>query len=113
MEKMKQVMDRLRSHPPQEIEGQKVISIEDYETGMRTEMGSNKTEKLHLPQSDVLLFRLLDKTRLVIRPSGTEPKIKIYAGVSTEKFPSLEEGIQECDKRLDLFLEALKKDAEC
>jgi phosphomannomutase len=104
-------MVHLRSNPPKNIAGQAVVSLEDYEKRQRVYLDSGKVEKLELPQSDVLLFRLADKTRLVIRPSGTEPKIKIYGCVTTDHFKTIEEGIQECDKRLDLFLDTLKKDA--
>jgi phosphomannomutase len=111
MGQMASVMDHLRSNPPKNVAGKAVISIEDYEKRERVYLDSGKTEKLELPKSDVLLFRLADKTRLVIRPSGTEPKIKIYGSVSADNFKTIDEGIQECDQRLDLFLDALKKDA--
>jgi phosphomannomutase len=113
MEKMAQMMLRLRSDPPQAIGGQAVDYVEDYQSQKRVFTASGKVEKLNLPQSDVLLFRLQDKTRLVIRPSGTEPKVKIYGGTTLEKFVSLESGLQDCDKRLDLFMQALKKDTSC
>ncbi len=104
MEQMAQVMHSLRTNPPKMIGGQPVVCIEDYEKG---------TVRVDLPQSDVLLFRLKDKTRLVIRPSGTEPKIKIYGGASSENFSTIESGIQECDERLDRLMHALKKEAQC
>jgi phosphomannomutase len=111
MDQMASVMKRLRSNPPKTIAGHAVVSIEDYEKRLRINLATSKTEKLELPQSDVLLFWLDDKSRLVIRPSGTEPKIKIYGCVTAEKFSSIESGIQECDQRLDLLLDTLKKDA--
>lgn len=111
MEQMASVMQRLRSSPPKNIAGHRVVSIEDYEKRIRINLSDPKTEKLTLPQSDVLSFHLEDKSRLIIRPSGTEPKIKIYGSVSSEKFTSIESGISECDQRLDLLLDTLKKDA--
>jgi phosphoglucomutase/phosphomannomutase len=113
METMSLVMEKLRSNPPQEIDGQPVVCIEDYDLQTRLYTGSGKREELDLPPSDVLLFRLKDNTRLVIRPSGTEPKIKIYGGVASEDFASVDSGIKECDARLDSFLQALKKEATC
>lgn len=113
MEQMAAMMHKLRTTPPKTISDIPVICIEDYETHTRLHTDTGKVEKLELPQSDVLLFRLADKTRLVIRPSGTEPKIKIYGCATTASYISIESGIQECDKRLDLYLETLKNDAAC
>ena len=109
MDQMAAVMKRLRSNPPKEIAGRSVVYLEDYEKRQRIDFRSGKKEPLELPQSDVLLFRLSDEARLVVRPSGTEPKIKIYGGVSSATFKTIEEAIQECDKRLDLLLDTLKK----
>lgn len=111
-DEMFSLMHRLRSNPPKNIAGHSVISIEDYKKGLRIDLTSSQTEKLNLPQSDVLLFRLEEKSRLVIRPSGTEPKIKIYGSISLEKFQTVEQGIQECDQRLDGLLHAFKKDVQ-
>lgn len=97
IEKMKEMMQKLRSHPPKEILGQKIVLIEDYLSG-----------KLPLPKSDVLLFRLEDESKLVIRPSGTEPKLKLYAEVRLRSFPSLDEGIKACDQKLDQLLKAIR-----
>ncbi|MDJ0651799.1 MAG: phospho-sugar mutase [Simkaniaceae bacterium] len=69
LETMERLMKELRANPPKAIEGQKVIDIEDYLTG---------NTHLPLPKSNVILFRLEDQSKFVIRPSGTEPKIKIY-----------------------------------
>ncbi|MDN3509512.1 MAG: phospho-sugar mutase [Candidatus Neptunochlamydia sp.] len=81
IETMKKLMKELRANPPREIEGQKVIDIEDYLTG-----------KTHtpLPKSNVLLFRLEDQSKFIIRPSGTEPKIKIYGLVRHQEKKWLE-----------------------
>ncbi len=68
MERMKKDMTRLRDMPPAELAGKKVVEIIDY----------LKTEKTELPASDVMEFRLQDGGRVTVRPSGTEPKIKVY-----------------------------------
>ncbi len=90
METMERLMKELRVNPPKEIEGQKVIDIEDYLTG--------KTA-IPLPKSNVLLFRLEDQSKFIIRPSGTEPKIKIYGLVRHQE-----------KKRLEAALNGLKED---
>ncbi len=95
-EKMDAAMQKLRAHPPKAVLHQKVKVLEDYQKGVH-----------HLPKSNVLLFRLEDGSKLVVRPSGTEPKIKIYAGVQLKSFSSLQEGITQCDQKLDLLLKAM------
>jgi phosphomannomutase len=62
-----------------------------------------------LPVSDVLLFRLEDHTKITIRPSGTEPKLKIYLAIKSLN-PSVEGGLRQCDEQLDALIAALKKD---
>jgi phosphomannomutase len=106
MDQMSALMSDLRVSPPRQIGDQQVLYVEDYKKGTRIYL--NKTEKLTLPTSDVLLFRLQDASRLVIRPSGTEPKIKIYASVSSPSDTSLQ-----CDARLDALLNAFKRDLSC
>lgn len=106
MEKMHAMMIRLRQDPPREIAGAKVLILEDYERQIRVQLDTLKEEPLDLPQSDVLLFRLADQSRIVIRPSGTEPKIKIYASARRPPCSSLQSSIAECDSRLDALLNA-------
>lgn len=111
LEGLKQIntfMVNLRKQLPKNFAGKKVLSIEDYESGIKQSLKSGKTEKLTLPKSDVLLFRLEDDSKLIVRPSGTEPKIKIYAGVKRAQFDSIEQGISECEQRLDTLLAAVK-----
>lgn len=90
MEAMNQAMKRLRENPPKEIETQKVIEIEDYLTG---------ETKTPLPKSNVLLFRLEDHSKFIIRPSGTEPKIKIYGLVRHQDKEKLEGALNSLKKR--------------
>lgn len=98
MRQMHQKMEHLRAHPPREILHIPVETIEDYKTGIH-----------HLPLSDVLLYRLADKSKLVIRPSGTEPKLKIYGGVQEFAFSSLPEAEKQCHQRLERLLNAAEK----
>lgn len=108
-EKMKGGLGKLRNNPPTELLGKKVVTIDDYLTLIR-KTGS-KTEKLYQSASDVLVFWLEDESKVMIRPSGTEPKIKIYCGVTLPTFSSVDEGIQELSKKSDELIAALKKDA--
>jgi len=73
------IVDHFRKEPPVEIAERSVRAREDYETSLRIE-GLVRT-KLTLPQSNVVKFILDDGSWFVLRPSGTEPKLKIYVGV--------------------------------
>lgn len=76
MKTMTKIMDNLRNNAPAEIAGFKVIGNSDYLLSVRTQ-GTEKTE-INLPKSNVLEYRLDNGSKLIVRPSGTEPKIKIY-----------------------------------
>lgn len=108
-DKMKTLMEDLRTSPPKEFNGVSIKSLEDYQSSKITHFSDNTTEEINLPKSNVLLFWLEDDTKLVIRPSGTEPKIKIYCGVVDKEEEDLDIGIKQCDKKIDDFVHALEK----
>ena len=85
MDKMASIMDNLRKNTPKEFAGRKVVSATDYE----------KTEETGLPKANVLIYGLEDGASVVVRPSGTEPKIKTYF---TTRGASLEEAQKEKDE---------------
>ena len=74
--RMKEIMKELRANPPKEIGGMKVTAVRDYLKGIRVSEG--KEEPTGLPASDVLYFELEGGCWVCVRPSGTEPKIKLY-----------------------------------
>ncbi len=77
MQRMKEIMAGLRANAPKTIGGVEVIAVADYAASTKT--GANgDVEKLTLPKSDVITFYLTDDASVIIRPSGTEPKIKVY-----------------------------------
>lgn len=78
MEKMAEIMDSLRNNAPQSIGEYKVTKIDDYKTSVSTDTETGKAEKITLPKSNVLAYALTDGNKLIVRPSGTEPKIKAY-----------------------------------
>lgn len=105
MEEMAHFMNRLRTALPQKLCGQNIVEVSDYLKGMAiTPLSNTPPRPLNLPLSDVLSFRLADQTRLVVRPSGTEPKIKIYASMRLKNFKTVDEGIALCDKALTEIL---------
>lgn len=77
-----QMMIDLRENPLKEINGQRVVMVEDYKAGTALNLFSGETEQLTLPKSDVLIYYLEDGTKICARPSGTEPKIKFYFSVN-------------------------------
>lgn len=105
LDKMHKIMEDLHKNIPKTFCGKQVVVVEDYLAGKRHLIKENKMEPLTLPKSDVLLFRLEDGSRLVIRPSGTEPKIKLYGSVRKEKPDNLPAAIADCDKRVNALLE--------
>ena len=80
LSKMKTIMAGLRANPPKEIAGMKVTAVRDYLSGVRTADG--KQEPTGLPTSDVLYFELEKGCWVCVRPSGTEPKIKLYVNTN-------------------------------
>lgn len=76
MIKMGNIMNTLRKNPPAEIAGSKLTGWSDYEASQRHDDGN--TSEINLPKSDVLEYRLANGGKVIVRPSGTEPKIKVY-----------------------------------
>ncbi|MFA0237627.1 phospho-sugar mutase [Vibrio sp. 10N.222.55.C7] len=68
---------KLRSAQPKAINGVAISVIEDLQSSLRFVIGGN-TEAINLPASDVLIYHLEDGSRIIVRPSGTEPKVKVY-----------------------------------
>ncbi len=82
-EEIKQKMIDLRERPMLEIDGSKVIRIEDYNKSESTDIVSGEKSVLDVPKSNVLIFYTEDGTKIAARPSGTEPKIKFYFSVNS------------------------------
>ena len=75
MKTMNTIMDTLRKNPPAEIAGAKVVGRSDYQESVSY---GDREGTIDLPKSNVLEYRLGNGCKLIVRPSGTEPKIKIY-----------------------------------
>ena len=93
---IKQMMIDLREKPVSEINGQRVIMVEDYQSSTARNLLTNELETLSVPKSDVLIYYLEDGSKICARPSGTEPKIKFYFSVnvaieSLDEIPAAEE----------------------
>jgi phosphoglucomutase len=81
-EEIKQMMMGFKENPLESIDGSKVIIIEDYNNSTSTDLVNGKTQKIDIPKSNVLIYVTEDGTKVAVRPSGTEPKIKFYISVN-------------------------------
>jgi len=80
-EEIQQMMDDFRNNPPKTINGSELILVKDYLKQKETDMVTQQAKKIQMPKSNVLQFFLRDHSKISVRPSGTEPKIKFYFGV--------------------------------
>ena len=78
IEKRRRLMENLRKMPPKSFAGYAVASIGDYAEGYFTHLSSGKKSATNLPSSDVLYYVLENEDKIIVRPSGTEPKVKMY-----------------------------------
>lgn len=84
-EKMEAIMAGLRKNPPPQINDRNIVAVYDYLNGVKILMhNSNNKEKIDLPPSNVLKFILADNISIVVRPSGTEPKLKVYVSIVSD-----------------------------
>ena len=78
MQKMADMMNDLRANPPKEIAGSPVVKSSDYKLSVTQDIVSGEEMEIKLPKSNVLSFVMPDNSKVIVRPSGTEPKIKVY-----------------------------------
>ena len=101
VEEIKAMMARFRQTPPTEIVGEKVVEIRDYKTLEAKDLVNGKITPIHLPQSDVLQFFTESGSKISIRPSGTEPKIKFYFSMKGGIQGSIESSMKTLDEKLE------------
>jgi phosphoglucomutase len=80
LEKIRDAMSRLRSDPPMSFAGIETAAVDDYLSRIHTSYPDRRREPVILPSTDALMFALSDGSWICVRPSGTEPKLKLYAG---------------------------------
>ena len=76
------IIDGFKNNPPKKIGGSEVISIYNYEKSQRIDLKTNRATKINFPKSNVIEFNTANGTKVILRPSGTEPKIKMYISVN-------------------------------
>ena len=99
--KMQDMMDAYRKNTPKQVGAYKVLRLRDYKNDVITDLATGETVPTGLPKSNVLYFELENDAWFCVRPSGTEPKIKFYAGI---KGNSLDDSA----KKLDELMEAIR-----
>lgn len=107
-ERVASIMNSLRKNPPTEVAGQQVVSISDFLSSRKIYTDSpnpSEFEEITLPSSNVLQFQLEDMSKISVRPSGTEPKIKFYVSVTRSCNASNLSHVKEQVKNLALKLE--------
>ncbi|MCK9452018.1 MAG: phospho-sugar mutase [Bacteroidales bacterium] len=107
---IKAMMDKFRNNTPKLIGGIELVQIKDYKNSTIRNLKTGEQTAIDLPKSDVLQFLLEDGSKISVRPSGTEPKIKFYFGVKgiLDQVAQFEE----TDKHLDKKIEAIKASLE-
>lgn len=107
---IKQMMIDLRENPLKEINGQRVICIEDYQASKGKDFMNNEEFEIHIPKSNVLIYYLEDGSKICARPSGTEPKIKFYFSVNgvLDTIENAESVEKELDNKIAGIISAMK-----
>ena len=109
-DEIKAMMTGYRNNPPEKINNSKVIKVNDYENQVSYDILKGTKTKIDLSKSDVLQFFLADGSKISVRPSGTEPKIKFYCSVNTKLISAdkFDETEMVLDKRIDDIIKDLK-----
>ncbi len=102
---IKKQIEFLRLNPPKKIAGVNISKIDDYKKGL-SYLKTGKINKLYLPKTNLIIYHLEDNSRISVRPSGTEPKIKFYINLYS-KFNEafvLNEGSKKLEKKVNEFI---------
>ncbi|MTE27473.1 phospho-sugar mutase [Winogradskyella sp. ZXX205] len=105
-QEIKQMMIDARENPLKEVNGSKVVRIEDYQLSVAKDLINNSESTINIPKSNVLIYYTEDGSKIALRPSGTEPKIKFYISVNTklDNMSAFKETEQLLENRIDTIL---------
>ena len=103
-ERMDAFMENLRNNPLKELGGLKVVSVRDYKTGVITDVLTGRNEPTGLPSSNVLYYENSNGDVVVVRPSGTEPKLKLYYLVNGTTAEKANAAIDACKATMQSYL---------
>ena len=110
LQEINQMMIDMREIPLKEINGQRVIVLEDYQSSIAKNLLTDEESKMDIPKSNVLIYYTEDGSKICARPSGTEPKIKFYISVNAElesikDFPEVEAILNEKIKNIIIAMQ--------
>ena len=108
-QEIQKLMDEARTSPPIKINGSSVIKIDDYQSSISQNTTTSTASSINIPKANVLIFTTEDGSRIALRPSGTEPKIKYYISVNkTLKIASEFESVElELEAKINEILKAM------
>ena len=109
LEEIQKMMEKFRNQMPKSINGIDIALVHDFEKRISIDKRNNSKHEINLPKSNVLQFELVDGTKITIRPSGTEPKIKFYVSVhdvlkNKEEYPQITKELQ---AKIDKIIETV------
>jgi len=109
-QEIKQMMVDARKNPLQVVNGSKVVRIEDYQLSIVKDFSTGKEATIDVPKSNVLIYYTEDGSKIALRPSGTEPKIKFYISVNTtlDNLSAFNTTEQQLETRIDAILKDMK-----
>lgn len=107
-QEIKNIMESARNNPVASINGSKVVTVEDFKLSICKNLEANSTEPISIPKADVLIYTTEDGSKVALRPSGTEPKIKFYISVNTSLSSTTE--FSDTENVLDSKIDAIIKD---
>jgi phosphoglucomutase len=110
LEEIQAMMEGFRRKPPKEMNGLRVVELKDYGTSISHDFLSKTQKPIDLPKSNVLQFFLEDGSKITMRPSGTEPKIKFYFGAKgkLDKGADFEKVNDQLEKKIEGIIKALE-----
>lgn len=111
-QEIKQMMIDARENPLTIVNGSKVVSIEDYQLSESKNTIDNTTSTIDVPKSNVLIYYTEDGSKIALRPSGTEPKIKFYISVNTtlDNVSEFETTEQQLEAKIDAIIKDMQLD---
>ncbi len=107
-QEIKTIMESARNNPVSTINGSKVVTVEDFKLSICKNLSTKSTEPISIPKADVLIYTTEDGSKVALRPSGTEPKIKFYISVNTSLSSATE--FSQTENALDAKIDAIIKD---